>query len=150
MLFSPHVTTDLTGTSPPELVQERQAMPLYADAKDFLHLATRREMHDLAPLKAAEVGTTMRFGQQQRLYDCDALYAELPPPNIIFGARLLLIHFNLDRQSLESSVAGLAAEVDSMPGVRLRWVGRTVADLKFELLDGSSCRASTRCRPTDR
>ena len=127
---------DVLGTSPPELVQQQHALPLYADAADFLLLATRPETHPLSPLKFGQVGTTLQFGMQQCLHDCVALEASVFPP-FVFSGRLLLLHFDADRATIEAGVPLLAAEAAATTGVSLRWAGRTVADFRVELLDGS-------------
>lgn len=49
----------------------------------------------------------------------------------------MIHHFSADRATIEAAVAGLAAEAEMVPGVRLAWVGRAVADFKIELVDGS-------------
>lgn len=124
----------------PLLLQQEHAMPLYADARDFLRLSTRREVYDLVDLKAAQVGTTLNFGFEHCLHDCDALYASVFPP-FVFSGHLLVHHFRTDRATLEAAVPLLAAEAESATGVRLVWAGRAVADFKLELVDGSVVQA---------
>jgi hypothetical protein len=135
VLFAPATPVDL-ASSPPGLVQGTQAMPLYRDAADFLKLSTRAESHDLVELKHAQVLDTLRFGFQTCLHDCAAIEAAVFPP-FVFGSRLLVVHFSADRATIESAVAALAAEDEATPGICLRWAGRTVADFKLELTDGS-------------
>jgi len=141
VLYSNTSPVDLLGSSPADLVQGHQAMPLYAAATDFLRLSTRREAHALIGLKTAQVGTTLNFGFEHCLHDCDAIYASefspLNDPPFIFGTRLMIHHFSADRATIEAAVAGLAAEAELAAGVTLAWVGRTVADFKLELPDGS-------------
>lgn len=137
VLYSKSNPVDLTGTSPAALVQGDQSTPLYADAKDFLHLSTRLEVFDLIELKILDVGTTLNYGFETCLYNCDSIYAESSVPNIIFQNRLLIAHFSVDRAAFEGAVAGLAAEAAMTTGVRLAWVGRVVADYKLELPDGA-------------
>lgn len=146
ILIQPRSASDVTGTSPANLVHGTQAMPLYAEAKDFLRLATRREVKALAPLKAAEVGDTLNFGFEHCLHDCAALYAQLPPPTSFgFSGKLLAVHFTgVDRTALEAAIPGLVADLGLTTGVRLRWVGTTIADFKLELPDGSVHQAFNR------
>lgn len=141
VLFQPGSPTDLTGSSPVGLVQGTQAMPLYGGADDFLRLSTRYEVHDLAPLKHAQVGDTLHFAFEHCLFDCDAIYAfdEFPP--IVFGTRLLVVHFSADRSTIEDAVGPLASEAALLADVQLRWVGRTVADFRLELPDGTTAQA---------
>lgn len=141
VLMSPKTPTDLTGVSVPEMVQGTQAMPLYAEAQDLLHLATRFEMFSLTDEKHEQVLDTLYFGLQTCLHDCDAIFAAAPIPNFVFGPRLLAIHFDADRATVEAAVAALAAEADAAPGVTLRWVGRTVGDLKMEKVNGEVVQA---------
>ncbi|TFH24569.1 MAG: hypothetical protein E4H03_03275 [Myxococcales bacterium] len=127
---------DVLGTSPPMLVQQQHALPLYAGAGDFLKLATRAETHPLAPLKYGQVGDTLRFGLQECLHDCAALEMSTFPP-FVFSGRLLLLHFDGERSAIEASVPLLAAEASGTSGVTLAWAGRTVADFRLELADGT-------------
>ena len=124
----------------PLLAQQEHAMPLYGHARDFLRLSTRREVYDLVELKAAQVGTTLNFGFEHCLHDCDALYASVFPP-FVFSGHLLVHHFRTDRTTLEGAVPLLAAEAESATGLRLVWAGRAVADFKLELVDGSVVQA---------
>jgi hypothetical protein len=145
VLYSNEGPVDLLGSSPANLVQGHQAMPLYGGASDFLHLATRYEVFALRDLKVGQVGDTLNFGFEQCLHDCEGIYASvfnpLNNPPFIFGTRLMIHHFSADRATIEGAVAGLAAEAELVPGVRLAWVGRTIADYKFELPDGSLAQA---------
>ncbi|MEE8311543.1 MAG: hypothetical protein V3R77_04750 [Candidatus Binatia bacterium] len=127
---------DVLGSSPPALVQQQHALPLYAGAADFLMLATRAETHPLAPLKNGQVGDTLRFGLQECLHDCAALETSTFPP-FVFSGRLLLLHFDAERSAIETSVPLLAAEASTTTGVTLAWAGRTVADFNIELADGT-------------
>lgn len=145
VLYSNEGPVDLLGSSPVDLVQGHQAMPLYGDAADFLHLATRYEVFALRDLKVGQVGNTLHFGFEHCLHDCDGIYASvfnpLNNPPFIFGTRLMIHHFSADRATIEGAAAGLAAEAELVPGVHLAWVGRTMADFKLELPDGSLAQA---------
>jgi len=136
ILFFGDGPIDVLGSSPPELVQQQHALPLYGSAADFLMLATRAETHPLVPFKHGQVGDSLRFGLQECLHDCTALEASTFPPFAISG-RLLLLHFDAERAAIEAAVPLLAAEASATTGVSLAWAGRTVADFRIELADGT-------------
>lgn len=139
IMMSPRSTGVLVDGAPAGLALGTQAMPLYGNAKDFLRLATRREVHALAPLKVAEVGDTLHFGFEHCLYNCQALYAQqTPPASLGFEGRLLAVHVNgIDSVALGFAIPGLEADLALTTGVRLKWVGAAIADFKVELHDGS-------------
>jgi hypothetical protein len=131
---------DATG-GPADWAQPHLALPHYPGARGFLGMTTSEPFGPLLVLKQQQVGDTLRFGFQHCLHECANLVGSLLPVRIT--GRLLALHFTASRGNIERAVPRLAAEAAGTPGLRLGWVGRTIADVEVVLRTGQAFTSGT-------
>jgi hypothetical protein len=129
-----------TTDGPAAWAQPHLALPHYTGAQGILGMLTSEAFGPLLALKEAQVGDSLHFGLQLCLHDCANLVGSLLP--IRLTGRLLALHFTASRATIERAVPRLAAEAATVPGLRLGWAGRTVADVEAVLETGQAMAAS--------